>query len=277
MKQALAESFMARIGTAGALASAVLFMAPLHAQDQSLAGRVSQLEQWAQNRDQSSLKTFNQLQQMQTQMQQMQGQIEVLQHQVQELQSTSKSQYAGLDIRLGRLERASALQEQAAKQAATAKPAAGAPSAPASSGGATPARVLAPSRPTAAMKAAYEAAFKSLRDGHYVDASTGFRDYIEKNPVNTLTPNAFYWLGEAYYAMTNYQIAQDAFQHVLQQFPHSEKAPAALLKLGYSQLELKHQAEAVATLKSVVAKYPGTRVASLAQERLHRLESAPAH
>jgi len=69
-------------------------------------------------------------------------------------------------------------------------------------------------------------------------------------------------------------VALESFQHLLSQFPQSEKAPDALLKVGYSQLELKQDAKARATLAAVVSKYPGSRAASLAQERLQRLPRA---
>ncbi|MDO1527770.1 tol-pal system protein YbgF [Fulvimonas sp. R45] len=276
---------MTRIGTAGAIASAVLFVLPLHAQDSrlSLADRVSRLEQQVQNRDQGGTSLVNRLQQMQAQMQQMQGQIEELQHQLQELQDKGKAQYVDLDSRLGRLEHATASPNAAQPAAAGSAPAAAASAGAGNGnagGAATPppaaAGKPAPGRPDAAMQSAYDAAFKALRGGDYVTASRGFRDYIQKYPDTTLTPNAFYWLGESYYVTTNYQVAAEAFQHLLGQFPDSEKAPDALLKLGYSQLELKQQDKAEATLKSVVARYPGSKAASLAKERLRRLEQSPA-
>ena len=281
MKQALAKRFMARIGTAGALASAVLFVGPLHAQDSrlSLADRVARLEQQAQNRDQGGTSLVNRLQQMQSQMQQMQGQIEELQHQLQELQDKGKAQYVDLDSRLGRLEHAGASPNPAGQPAAAAS--AGAASAattsqPPAAGNASATSLgkPAPAPADAAMQAAYGAAFKSLRGGDYVAASRGFRDYIQKYPDTSLTPNAFYWLGESYYVTQNYPVALEAFKHLLAQFPDSEKAPDARLKLGYTQLELKQDAAAKATLKSVVAHYPGTKAASLAQERLRRLDQA---
>src|SRR6185437_12581133 len=91
----LASKLAARIGMAGALASAMLFVLPVFAQDSrlSLADRVSLLEQRAQNKDQSSATLVNQLQQVQSQLQQ--------------LQDKSKDQYIDLDSRLGRLEAAS--------------------------------------------------------------------------------------------------------------------------------------------------------------------------
>lgn len=284
MKHPLANRFTASIRMAGAIASAMLFMGPLHAQDNSplsLADRVARLEQQAQNQGQNGVGLVNQLQQMQTQMQQMQGQIEVLQHQLQELQDRSKAQYVDLDTRLGRLENGAGQGAGSAQQPAAASSVAGQNAQPAAASAAAPPPAAA-SKPNlvpadAATQAAYDAAFKSLRGGDYVGASRGFRDFIVKHPNSTLTPNAFYWLGESYYVTTNYQVALEAFQHLLSQFPQSEKAPDAMLKLGYSQLELKQADAAKATLKAVVAKYPGSKAASLAQERLGRLQKQPAN
>jgi tol-pal system protein YbgF len=280
----LVHSFTASISMAGALASAMLFMVPVHAQDSSpmsLADRVARLEQQSQNQNQTRMDQVNQLQQMQSQMQQMQGQIEELQHQLQQLQDQGKAQYTDLDSRVGRLEKGGA----PANSATTANgpaPASTTPGAPAAAS--TP--VTPPPAPTApaesaadkaAATPAYNAAFKSLKSGDYVASSRGFREFIQKYPNDSLTPNAFYWLGESYYATTNYQVAVEAFNHLLTQYPQSDKAPDALLKLGYSQLQMKQTDAGTATLKSVIAKYPSSNAAKLAQERLTRLSQQPVH
>ena len=49
-----------------------------------------------------------------------------------------------------------------------------------------------------------------------------------------------------------------------EQYPQSRKAPDALLKLGYTQYELKHLSDARATLEQVVQRYPGSDAAKLA-------------
>jgi len=120
-------------------------------------------------------------------------------------------------------------------------------------------------------------AFKALRAGDYVQASRQFRSFIQQYPNHALTPNAYYWLGESYYVTMNYPVALESFQRLLSQFPQSDKAPDALLKVGYSQLELKQNAAAKATLSSVTTKYPGSKAASLAQERLQRIQQQPAN
>jgi tol-pal system protein YbgF len=280
----LANRFMASISMAGALASAMLFMAPAHAQDSpmSLADRVARLEQQSQGQNQTRVDQVNQLQQMQSQMQQMQGQIEELQHQLQQLQDQSKAQYADMDGRVGRLEKGGNANPAPASTGSAPAPAASATpgGAPASAATSAPSAPTAPAEPAAdkaAALTAYNAAFKSLRAGDYVSSSRGFREFIQKYPNDALTSNAFYWLGESYYATTNYQVAVEAFKHLLNQYPQSDKAPDALLKLGYSQLQMKQTDAGTATLKSVLAKYPSSNAAKLARERLSRLSSQPAH
>jgi tol-pal system protein YbgF len=280
MMKRLANSFAARFSMAGAIASAMLFAFPAFAQDSrlSLADRVTRLEQQAQNKDQSGTGMVNQMQQLQSQVQQLQGQIEELQHRLQTLDDKNKAQYTDLDARLGRLEGGNAGAAAAAgnnPQAQAGNPAAAASAAPTASNTASqPAKAgsSAAAGDPAAAQAAYDVAFKAIRAGNYVEASREFRSFIQQYPNHALAPNAWYWLGESYYATTNYPVALESFQQLLSQFPQSDKAPDALLKVGYSQLELKQTAAAKATLTKVTTKYPGSKVASLAQERLQRLQ-----
>jgi tol-pal system protein YbgF len=280
MKSALAKRFSARLGMAGAFASAMLIAVPALAQDSrlSLADRVSRLEQQAQAQNQGGTSLVNQVQQLQSQVQQLQGQVEELQHTVQQLEEKNKAQYIDLDSRLGRLEgngagtnstAAGNTPASTASAAAAATPAnpAQAPAVAPADGSSAPAAA-----PDANAQAAYDTAFQALRGGDYAQASRGFRSFIQQYPDNSLTPNAWYWLGESYYVTMNYPVALEAFQRLLSQFPQSEKAPDALLKVGYSQLELKQADAGKATLQQVTSKYPNSRAASLAQERLRRLQ-----
>lgn len=264
---------------AGAIASATLFGLPGHAQDSrlSLADRVSRLEQQSQ-KDAGTTTLVNQVNDLQQQLSQLQGQIEELQHQNQQLQDSQKAQYADVDSRVSRLEKGGAAQAQSPAAPANA-PQGPAPAptavAPASAQQAAPA--AAPTAANATEQAAYDAAFKSLRAGDYVTASRGFRDFLTKYPDSALAPNAYYWLGESYYVTMNYPVAIEAFQRLVKQYPQSDKVSDGLLKVGYCQIELKQQDAAIATLKQVSAKYPGTKAAGLAQERLRRLQRQTAN
>jgi tol-pal system protein YbgF len=287
MKKTLANSFTARMGMAGAIASAMLFGIPAQAQDSrlSLADRVSRLEQQAQGQNQGTA-LVNQVQALQSQLQQMQGQIEELQHQLQEANDKNKAQATDFDSRLGHLESgagaagANAGNANPPPAANVAPPPPAVAPTPAAAGkpaAAAPAAGKGGAATNATAQAAYDDAFKSLRAGDYVKSSRDFRNFIQQYPDSTLLPNAFYWLGESYYATSNYQVAMEAFQHLLTQFPQSEKVPDAMLKVGYSQIELKQVDAAKSTLKNVTAKYPGSKAAGLAQERLRRLQAQPAN
>ncbi len=291
MKTAIGHTLI-RIGTVATWVVAVLLACPTLAQYArlSLADRVSRLEQQLQQQNQSSADRLNRMQQLQWQVQQMQGQIEDLQHQLRAFQTSQKTHDADLDVHLGQM------QSKLAAIISAVKPAAGTvvterlvksvkPQHLASAGtnAQTPAkqkvkkestRPATKKKVTSAndtMRAAYDAAFKSLRDGDYVAASRGFRGYIEKYPHTALTPNALYWLGESYYVTQNYQVALEAFKQLLTSFPDSAKAPGALLKLGYTQLEMRQTAVGKATLKTVLSRYPSSHVATLARGRLRRL------
>src|ERR1700754_26356 len=288
MKKTLATSYMARLGVAGAIASATLFALPATAQDNrlSLADRVSRLEQQSQGQA-GTTSLVNQVNDLQQQLSQMQGQIEELQHQNQQLQESQKAQYADIDSRLTRLEKGGAPQGQQPAASATAPSApASTPVAPAAAQATQAAAAAAANGPAAApagqppssdQQAAYDAAFKSLRAGDYVTASRGFRDFLVKYPDSPLAPNAYYWLGESYYVTMNYPVAIEAFQRLVNHYPQSDKVSDGLLKVGYCQIELKQQDAAIATLKQVSAKYPGTKAAGLAQERLRRLQRQTAN
>jgi tol-pal system protein YbgF len=280
MKQLAKSNFAARFGMAGAFASAMLFAVAAPAQDArlSLADRVARLEQQAQSQNQGGVGMVNQMQQLQEQVRSLQGQVEELQHQLQQLDDKNKAQYIDLDSRLGRLEGTGAGATQNNSSAASAAPAPATSAADqVKAGMQAPAAGSAPAADPADAQAAYDGAFKALRDGDYVQASRGFRGFIQQYPDSALAPNAYYWLGESYYVTMNYPVALETFQQLLSRFPQSEKAPDALLKVGYSQLELKQTDPAKTTLQTVASKYPGSRAASLAQERLRRLQLQSAN
>jgi len=291
----LSRNHLATCSVAAFMAATLFgFAFPVQAQDTrlSLAERVSRLEQQAQA-NQANASTVNQISELQQQNAQLQGKIEELQHQLQTMQDTGKSQYVDLDTRMGRLEgnRAGAAPgtgPASASAATTPTPASAdsttddmmaPPPQPASitpvgGRGAAPAATKAPAPQAVdpAQQTAYNAAFTALRGGDFATSAKGFKDFLTKYPDSPLAPNAYYWLGESYYGATNYSVALEAFKRLVGHWPTSEKAPDALLKMGYCQQLLKQQNEAVATLKSVSVKYPGSKAASLAAERLRRMQ-----
>jgi TolA-binding protein len=57
----------------------------------------------------------------------------------------------------------------------------------------------------------------------------------------------------------------------VQDFPQSPQVPSALLKTGYAYYEIKDGVQGRRALRTLVEKYPASKEAKLAEERL-RLE-----
>ncbi len=119
-------------------------------------------------------------------------------------------------------------------------------------------------------EATYLRAFEHLKNARYDEAIAGFRDMQTRWPQGRFADNAWYWLGESYYVKREFEPALENFQSLLNQFPASPKAPDAMLKIGLAQLELKQDAAAKGTLQKLVADYPNTNAARLAQQRLEQ-------
>ena len=124
-------------------------------------------------------------------------------------------------------------------------------------------------------QAQYNRAFDQLKSGDYAASITGFKALAAAHPQGPLADNTQYWLGEAYYVTRDYANATAAFERVLSGWPNSRKAPDALLKLGYTQIEQKRVDAGRTTLQQVVSRYPGTEAARLAADRLQKLAAAP--
>jgi tol-pal system protein YbgF len=120
-------------------------------------------------------------------------------------------------------------------------------------------------------QALYNRALEQLRSRNYAAAVDGFRALAGAHPNGSMADNTQYWLGEAYYVTAEYEQAAAAFQRVLTGWPNSRKAPDAMLKLGYTQIEQNKLAAAGATLQQLTVKFPDTDAARLAADRLAKL------
>jgi len=266
------------------LAAALVAAASVSAQRASLAERVERLEAQtaSQNNAQANIEALNRLNALQQEVASLRGLVEQMQNENAQVKQASRDQYVDLDSRLTRLEGGAGT---AGAPAAPAAPAnapstfANEPTAPATGAAAMPPRGVVANVVNGANTAVdpagerplYDSAFQALRDGEYAEASRRFQAYLEAYPAGALAPNAWYWLGESYYVTQNYDVALQAFQSLLETFADSAKAPDALLKAGYCEFELGRSDVGEKTLRDVVARYPGSDAARLAQSRLRSL------
>jgi len=120
-------------------------------------------------------------------------------------------------------------------------------------------------------KAAYQAAFDTLKEGRYKKAKAELKSFLDKFPNSSYAGNAQYWLGEAHYVTRNFEQGIVDFQKVMNNYPNSNKMPDAMLKLGYTYYELKQYEKAKAILQDLRNRYPQATAARLATKRLDRI------
>jgi len=91
-------------------------------------------------------------------------------------------------------------------------------------------------------------------------------------PVNGLTDNAQYMIGECFFSQKKYAPAIEAFDELILNYPESDKLAASHWKKALALIELKKNDEAAAVLKILIQKYPLDDEARSAQDKLKELQ-----
>lgn len=120
-------------------------------------------------------------------------------------------------------------------------------------------------------KQAYNHAYKTLKSNRKAGINE-FNTFLKNHPQSSLAENAYYWIGEAKYALHDYRGAVSSFVIVLNKYKSGRKAPDAAVKLGYSFYELKDWTLAKRTFQDVLRYFPKTNASKLAQKRLKRMK-----
>ena len=207
---------------------------------------------------------FTQLQQMQQEIAQLRGLLEEQQYEIQRLKKESLERYQDLDRRLSGGAAGAAPAQNPSLDGA---PAVGGVSqspigqAPAASGPADPEKE----------KLFYDAAFDLIKAKDFDKASQAFGAFLRKYPNSQYAGNAQYWLGEVNLAKGDLQGAGQAFARVSQAYPQHAKVPDSLFKLADVEQRLGNTDKAKGILEQIIARYPGSSAAQLAQRDLQRL------
>lgn len=117
----------------------------------------------------------------------------------------------------------------------------------------------------------YQTAYRDYQRGNFDLALAGFRDFIDANPNSDLADNAAYWIGESLYSQKKFRDAIQQFDAVINGYPESDRVPAALLKKGYSYVELGQRSQGIVQLQYVLHEHPRAPEAALAREKLKTL------
>jgi tol-pal system protein YbgF len=128
-----------------------------------------------------------------------------------------------------------------------------------------------PAGPPADPIETYQAAYRDYQRGHFDLAIDGFRDFLDGNANSPMADNAAYWIAESLFSQQKYREAIEQFDAVVNRYPKSEKVPGALLKKGYSYINVGERAQGVVQLQYVLHEHPRSEEASLARQKLRQL------
>ena len=116
----------------------------------------------------------------------------------------------------------------------------------------------------------YQGAYNLLVKNKLSESATGFSNYVTKYPNNSLTPNAWYWLGQVQYKQKNYQDARVSFLNTAK-FKGSTKRADALYKLGVTSKALGDKDKAKKFFEVLIKTYPTSSSSALAKKELASL------
>ena len=197
----------------------------------------------------------NQIQSLRDENASLRGQIETLNY---DLESTKKRQqdfYIDLDGRLRKFEPQSASATET-NPADTAKPQS------------DPAKKTASDPASEARD--YEKALNLFKANKIKEAASAFDGFTKTYPDSTLTPNAQYWLGNAYFSLHDCKKSIAAHKIVINKWPQHAKASDSMINIATCQQELGDTKGVKSTLEAVISKYPGTPAAATAKQRLKK-------
>ncbi len=218
-----------------------------------------------------------QLQALQQEVMELRGIVEEQNHQIETLKQQSLDRYLELDRRISGGTAATGAAAGALAGAATSSGAidAGAPlAAPAVNSAVASANAASTDNGANAPAGEYEAykqAYAKVKEQNFAAAVQAFNDFIKTYPNSTLTPNAYYWLGELYLQTPqDLNAAEKAFNQVVKSYPQHSKAPDSLYKLGRVQFMKGDKAKAKETLQQVIDEYgaSGSAAPQLAKQFL---------
>lgn len=219
---------------------------------------------------------LNQVEALKSDLAKLRGQIEVQAHEIEQAHKRQRDLYVDLDTRLRKLE----------TPAPATAPVTEAPGAPVPAGtppplpptispgvSATPMPKLPPSRIVTEAgvtpeQQAYASATEQFQAGKYVEALALFQTFLKAFPKSPLAPSAQYWIGNAHFALRDFNAAIAAQRLLVRSYPDSQKVPDALLNIASAQAEQGDMPAVKKSLEDLVARYPQSEAAAKAKQRL---------
>ncbi len=126
---------------------------------------------------------------------------------------------------------------------------------------------------TSSPRKKYDKAYAAYTANRYDEALASFKGFLKQYPQHHLADNAQYWVGEIYYDIENFPSSILAFKEVVTRYGNENKAPDALLKIGYAYVAMDDPNNARIFLKRVIKNYPFSEAEAKARAKLKELEN----
>ncbi|HEX5871382.1 MAG TPA: tetratricopeptide repeat protein [Longimicrobium sp.] len=117
----------------------------------------------------------------------------------------------------------------------------------------------------------YDAALGALRRGSVGTARTGFEEFLRANPQHRLAADAQYNIGQSYEQGREPANAIAAYGRVVELYPTSGRAPAALLRMGRLELGRGNRTQARTHFNAIVQRHARSPEAADARTELQRM------
>jgi TolA-binding protein len=179
------------------------------------------------------------------------GDLETSQHRLGELEKSLKALDASTDGRFAALKGAGALDDYEARQ-----------------------KLSALQKPDD-KAAVFALAQKEEKDGDKGVARQMYEEYARRWPTDARTATARFRAGEIAFGQKRWRDALLSYGKVAEDFPRADVAPDAMLGAADAMLKLEMKDDARAVLEQLTEKYPKTKAASRARERLAELSPPP--
>lgn len=104
-------------------------------------------------------------------------------------------------------------------------------------------------------KKMYDSAMVSFKDNKFADAESQFKQFLSQYSKSKYRANAHFWYAETFFRRNLFDNAAIEYLKCYKQFPKSEKASDALLKLSLCLGKLNKKKEACAILSKLDAEF----------------------
>ena len=118
----------------------------------------------------------------------------------------------------------------------------------------------------------YQNALRLFDRRSYNEAKKLFTDLLKKYPKGSYADKSQYWIGETYYAQSDYAQAIKAF-NLVHKYKNSSKSDDAQLKIALSYLRLGKNDLAIDEFKRLINRYPASEFVPRAEKYLSEIKS----